>query len=130
LNDVLFWTDTTFVPAESVTARAADRHRGLDVRYERVPGGFEMFAAAVNDGPACANSVGGGTTIKNAAPPNLTLDFSWSLPATQIIQPGEHFNYRIGVMTDEQARSFLRLDRHDEVLRLLGALPVNQRSPW
>jgi Carboxypeptidase regulatory-like domain len=79
---------------------------GLPVCYERVPGGFEMFAAAVNDGPGCANSVGGGTTIKNAAPPNLTLDFSWSLPATQIIQPGEHFNYRIGVMTDEQARSF------------------------
>jgi hypothetical protein len=23
---------------------------GLDVRYERAPGGFEMFATAVNDG--------------------------------------------------------------------------------
>jgi hypothetical protein len=42
------------------------------------------------------------TTLRNAAPPNLTLDFSWSLPASQIVQPGEWFRYRIGVMTNEQ----------------------------
>jgi len=50
-----------------------------------VPGGFEMFATAINDGAGCANSVSGVTTIKNAAPPNATLDFSWSLAADRMI---------------------------------------------
>ena len=78
---------------------------GSDIRYDRVAGGFEMYATAVNDGPGCANSVSGVTTIKNAAPPNLTLDFSWALEATRIIQPGERFDYHLGFMTDDQARS-------------------------
>jgi hypothetical protein len=79
---------------------------GPEIRYERVAGGFKMFATAVNGGEGCASRVGGVTTIKNAAPPNLTLDFSWSLPATQIVKPGERFDYRVGFMTDEQAFQF------------------------
>ena len=79
---------------------------GSPIRYERVPGGFEMFATAINDGPGCVNSVAGVTTIKNAAPPNLTLDFPWSLPADRIIQPGETFEYRVGFTSDDQARQF------------------------
>ena len=46
------------------------------------------------------------TTIKNAAPPNLTLDFSWSLSAERIIQSGERFEYHVGFMTDAQAFQF------------------------
>jgi len=79
---------------------------GSPIRYERVAGGFEAFANAVNDGPGCVNSVAGVTTIRNAQPPNLTLDFSWSLPATRIIQPGEQFEYHAGFMSNEQAYAF------------------------
>jgi hypothetical protein len=79
---------------------------GSPIRYERVPGGFEAYATAVNDGPGCANAVGGVTTIRNAAPPNLTLDFSWSLPTDRIIQSGERFDYHLGFMTDAQAFQF------------------------
>jgi hypothetical protein len=70
------------------------------------PDGFEMFAQGVNDGPGCVNSVGGVTTLRNAAPPNLTLDFAWALPTTRTIQPGETFEYRVGFMTDAQAFQF------------------------
>jgi hypothetical protein len=79
---------------------------GSDIRYERASGGFEMYATAINEGEGCADRVGGVTTIKNAAPPNLTLDFSWSLPPDRIIRPGEQFTYRVGFMTDDQARQF------------------------
>jgi hypothetical protein len=48
----------------------------------------------------------GVTTIKNTAPPNLTLDFSWSLPADRIIPPGERFDYHLGFLSDDQARQF------------------------
>ena len=71
-----------------------------------VAGGFEMFATAVNDGEGSAREVGGVTTIRNAAPPNLTLDFPWSLPPDRIIRPREQFDYRVGFMTDAQAFQF------------------------
>jgi hypothetical protein len=79
---------------------------GSDIRYDRVPGGFDMFANAINEGEGCTDRVGGVTTIKNTAPPNLTLAFSWSLPPDQIIRRGEQFTYRVGFMTDDQARQF------------------------
>ena len=96
---------------------------GSPIRYDRVPGGFEMFATAINDGPGCVHSVGGVTTIKNAAPPNLTLDFSWSLPAERIIQPGERFDYRLGFMSDEQARQFLEGSASTKFSRFSVACP-------
>jgi len=65
-----------------------------------------MFATAINDGAGCARDVAGVTTIKNAAPPNSTLDFLWTLPASQIVRPGERFEYRVGFMTDAQAFQF------------------------
>jgi hypothetical protein len=59
---------------------------GSDIRYQPLPGGgYDMSATATNEGPGCANSVSGVTAIKNAAPPNATLAFSWSLPADRII---------------------------------------------
>jgi len=79
---------------------------GSDIRYDRAPGGFEMYAMALNDGPGCVNSVSGVITIRNTAPPNLTIDFTWSLPATQIVRPGEQFTYHVGFMTDAQAFQF------------------------
>ena len=79
---------------------------GSDIRYDRVPGGFEMYAMALNDGPGCVNSVSGVITIRSTAPPNLTIDFTWSLPADRIVQPGERFTYHVGTMTDEQAFRF------------------------
>ena len=60
----------------------------------------------INEGDGCAREIGGVTTIKNAAPPNLTLDFSWNLPAERIILPGQPFEYHLGFMTDAQAFQF------------------------
>jgi hypothetical protein len=83
-----------------------------------------MLAISVNNGDGCAIDVGGVTTIANAQPLRLMLDSSWTLKATQIIRPGERFQYRIGVITDEQAfRS--GGDGRDQVLRLLHPLPVS-----
>ena len=78
---------------------------GSEIRYERVAGGFEAYATALNAGEGCVNSVSGVTTIRNTAPPNLTLDFSWRLPAEQLIRAGERFDYHLGFLSDEQARS-------------------------
>jgi hypothetical protein len=71
-----------------------------------VAGGFAAYATGINDGPGCVTSVAGVTTIRNAAPPNLTLDFSWSLPTDRIVQSGERFDYHLGFMTDAQAFQF------------------------
>ena len=79
---------------------------GSDIRYDRAPGGFEMFAMAENTGEACAIQISGVTTIKNAAPPNLTVDLSWTLPASQIVRPGEPFTYHVGFTSEEQALAF------------------------
>jgi hypothetical protein len=79
---------------------------GSDIRYERVPGGYAMFATALNDGAGCASQVAGVLTIRNTQQPNLTLDFSWSLPADRVIQPGERFDYHLEFMTDAQAFQF------------------------
>jgi Carboxypeptidase regulatory-like domain len=79
---------------------------GAPIRYERVAGGFDMFANAVNAGEGCASQVAGVLTIRHSQQPNLTLDFSWTLPVDRIIQPHEQFEYRIGVITDAQAFQF------------------------
>jgi hypothetical protein len=79
---------------------------GTDIGYDRVPGGFEMYAMGENAGEACATQISGVTTIRNTAPPNLTLDFSWSVPTERIVQPGERFEYHAGFMTDAQAFQF------------------------
>src|SRR4029434_9311217 len=79
---------------------------GSEIRGERVPGGWEMFAHATNARAGCATQVGGVLTIRNTQQPNLTLDFSWSLPPDRIIRPSENFEYRIGVISDAQAFQF------------------------
>ena len=45
------------------------------LRYDRVPGGFEMYAMGENAGEACATQISGVTMIRNTAPPNLTPRF-------------------------------------------------------
>jgi hypothetical protein len=63
-------------------------------------------ANAVNAGEGCASQVAGVLTIRHSQQPNLTIDFSWTLPVDRIIQPHEQFEYRIGVITDAQAFQF------------------------
>jgi len=65
------------------------------MRSRSVPRGFALITARETARPPW-----------NAAPPNLTLDFSWNLPAVRIIQPGERFEYHVGFMTDAQAFQF------------------------
>jgi hypothetical protein len=78
---------------------------GGDVAFAaRADGSFDMRASGRNAGTSCAVQIAGIATITN--PRGEVLTYTRNLPAPQKLQPGESFDYAIGIMTRDQAFRF------------------------